>query len=63
MKLEEVIKDYIVVVAHDRITELEERVKSYIKIGWEPIGSITVKEFNSGTSYYQPMIKREANND
>lgn len=59
------IKDYTVVVGHDRLTNLEEEVKSYINKGWEPIGSITIEELHSigDTNYLQPMIKRENKND
>lgn len=59
------IKDYTVVMRHDGLTNFEKEVRFYINRGWEPIGSITIKELRSieETSYYQPMIKREANND
>lgn len=59
------IKDYTVVMGHNGLTDFEEQVKSYINRGWEPIGSITIKELRSidETGYFQPMIKREANND
>ncbi len=53
------IKDYTVVMAHDSLVDLEEKVKSYINKGWEPIGSITIVDFNYGRSFLQPMIKRE----
>ena len=58
------IKDYIVVMK-DRLVDLEKEVRLFINRGWEPIGSITIKEFNSigETSYLQPMIRREDNND
>lgn len=54
------IKDYIVLM-RDRLADLEREVNLYINRGWEPIGSITIKEFNSigETSYLQPMIRRE----
>lgn len=59
------IKDYTVVMGHDGLTNFEKEVRFYINRGWEPIGSITIKELRSieETSYYQPMIKREVNND
>lgn len=57
------IKNYTVAMAHDRLIDFIKEVNSYINKGWEPIGSITVVDFNYGRSYLQPMIKREANND
>ena len=55
------IKDYEVVVGHDRLTNLKKEVKSYINKGWEPIGNITIEKLHSigETLYLQPMIKRE----
>lgn len=59
------IKDYTVVVGYNSLVNLEKEVKLYINRGWEPIGSITIKELRSidETGYFQPMIKKEANND
>jgi hypothetical protein len=52
------MKDYKILVAID-VPGLEDKVKELLAKGWEPLGGVAVKPFDTmhGRCLYQAMVK------
>jgi hypothetical protein len=52
------IHEYYVVV-YSTVYKMQKVVNEYIKLGWEPVGGMSVIQYHNFHEFCQPMIYRE----